>query len=245
MASVSAEEFDRHLRRVAPDRWLASRLIGDPAARGEVLALYALDDELAKVAPAVSQPMLGQIRLQWWREALERAASGGAAEHPVVEALAPAVRAGRLATEALDSLIDAHVRELEPEAFADEAALVAWIDARFGAVMASAARMLATGADPAHVIHAARAWGWSEVPRLAVAWEARGGALQLANGSIDAASRVRAALLAARAEVKALPTAAFPAAAYATLALRRAEGRAPSELRDRVALVWAAARGAV
>ena len=239
------DDLDRHVRRVDPDRWLSTRLIADPAARTEVLALYALDDELAKIAPAVSQPMLGEIRLQWWREALARAAQGGAAEHPVVEALAPALAAGRLALGPLDALIDAHARELDPQPFADEASLLAWIDARSGAVMASAAGLLDAAARPAHVLHAARAWGWRETPRLAAAWEARGGALHPSGVATDAASRVRAALLAARPEVKALPTAAFPAVAYATLALRRTEGRPPSQLRDRAALVWAAARGAV
>ncbi len=213
MASAAPDDFDRHVRRVAPERWLASRLIADPAARREVLALYVLDDELAKVVRSVSQPMLGEIRLQWWREAMDRTARGGRAEHPVVEALASALVVGRLSAEALDPLIDAHARELEPEPFTDEAALVAWLDGRFGGVMAAAARLLSPEARPEHVLHAARAWGWSEVPRLAAARQARGAAVWPPGVAVDPEPRVRAALAAARPELRALPTAAFPAAA--------------------------------
>ena len=236
------EDFDRHVRRVDPERWLATRLIADPAARTEVLALYALDDELARIAPSVSQPMLGEIRLQWWREALERAAQGGAADHPVIEALAPALAVGRLAAAALDALIDAHARELDPRPFSDEAALVAWLDARFGSAMALAARLLEPRARSIDIAHAARAWGWSRLPRLAEAWEARGGSLWPPGlFAADAPRRIRATLVEAQQEVRALPTAAFPAVAHAALS-RRPD--AP-ELVKRAALVWAAARGAV
>src|SRR5208282_2178696 len=45
-----------------------------PAARREALfALYAFNCEIARVRERVTQPTLGQIRLQWWREAIETA----------------------------------------------------------------------------------------------------------------------------------------------------------------------------
>lgn len=252
MPPAAAEDFDRHVRRVAPDRWLAARLISDEAARTEVLALYALDDELAKIAPAVSQPVLGQIRLQWWREALERTAQGGAADHPVLEALAPALRAGRLPCSRLEMLVVSHEAELEPQPFPDDAAFLAWLDARFGAVMALAAVLLDPAADGAAVVHAARAWGWSAQLRAAPAWRARGGEPwppgwrpDPAETASRAQSRITAALAEARDELKGLPTAAFPAVAYATLALLNGRGGAPSELGRRARLLWASARGRV
>ena len=48
-----------------------------PAARREALfALYAFNYEIARVRESVREPMLGQIRLQWWREAIDAAFAG-------------------------------------------------------------------------------------------------------------------------------------------------------------------------
>src|SRR5271163_3052970 len=65
-----------------------------PAARREALfALYAFNYEIARVREAVTQPMLGQIRLQWWRENIAAAFEGGGRRHhPVVEPLAATIR---------------------------------------------------------------------------------------------------------------------------------------------------------
>ena len=53
-----------------------------------LFALHAFNLELAKVAPLVSEPTLGEIRFQWWRDALaELQAQGAARQHPVVLAL--------------------------------------------------------------------------------------------------------------------------------------------------------------
>src|SRR5256885_12928157 len=53
-----------------------------PAARREALfALYAFNYEIARVRESVTLPMLGQIRLQWWRENIAAAFQGGAIRH--------------------------------------------------------------------------------------------------------------------------------------------------------------------
>ena len=41
-----------------------------------MFALYAFNYEIARVREIVREPMLGQIRLQWWREAVSAAFSG-------------------------------------------------------------------------------------------------------------------------------------------------------------------------
>src|SRR5271155_5910321 len=57
-----------------------------PAARREALfALYAFNYEIARVREAVTQPMLGRIGLEWWRENIAAAFGGSAVRrHPVV-----------------------------------------------------------------------------------------------------------------------------------------------------------------
>ena len=65
-----------------------------PAARREALfALYAFNYEIARVRETVTQPMLGQIRLQWWRENIAAAfGDGPVRHHPVMEPLAATIR---------------------------------------------------------------------------------------------------------------------------------------------------------
>src|SRR5690349_19421999 len=65
-----------------------------PADRREaLLALYAFNYEIARVRETVTQPMLGQIRLQWWREVLDTAYAGTPPRnHSVAIALTAAIR---------------------------------------------------------------------------------------------------------------------------------------------------------
>ena len=69
------------------DRYLTTLFISSEY-RHHVLALYAFNQEVAKTQESVSEPMIGEIRLQWWREAIEQILEGHIREHPVVESLA-------------------------------------------------------------------------------------------------------------------------------------------------------------
>ena len=103
------EDLEARVRRVDPDRWLASRLIADPARRRTVIALYALNDELARVGETVTNPLAGEIRLAWWRERLEGIAAGAEPPaQPVLLALAPVLPA--LPPDLLDALVEARPR---------------------------------------------------------------------------------------------------------------------------------------
>jgi phytoene synthase len=238
------ETLDALVRRADPDRWLAARFAGK--RREDLAALYALNHELARVAETVSTPMLGEIRLAWWRERLE-AMSGG---HPVIEALAATPGVDRAA---LAAMVDARLPELDAEPFVDEDALVAYIDATAGSLMAAAARLLDPAAERAMVQGAARAWGWAGLMRAGPAWTARGRRwTPLAWDEADdaeiaahVAHRVEAALDEAQDELKALPVAAFPAVAYATLARQYAAGGRPADLEKRARLTMAVMRGRV
>ncbi len=85
-----------------------------PADRREDLfALYAFNYEIARVREITSEPMLGQMRLQWWRDSLEGIYAGGAIRrHEVVEPLATAIRRHNLDRAALERLIDAREADL-------------------------------------------------------------------------------------------------------------------------------------
>lgn len=90
---AGAAEFDARLKRTDEDRWLATRYAPD-AARELLVALYLMDQELRR-ALATPEPMLGKIRVQWWRETLEQVAGKGPVRrHDLAEELAR-VTAGR------------------------------------------------------------------------------------------------------------------------------------------------------
>ena len=112
--AAKADDFawcEAMVRREDPDRWLASLFIPE-AARRHVLALYAFNLEVARVREVVSEPMLGEIRLQWQRDALEKPDDGDARANPVAAALLDAIARFDLPKETLIELIDARAFDL-------------------------------------------------------------------------------------------------------------------------------------
>src|SRR4051812_33884425 len=100
------DDLDDLVRRVDPDRWLSSRFVGDPRARADILAIYAYDHELARAPKVASNPLMGQIRLTWWNEALDEIFAGRLVRaHPTAQALADVVLRRGLAREPLEAMI--------------------------------------------------------------------------------------------------------------------------------------------
>lgn len=162
-----------------------------PAERREALfALYAFNLEVAKTAEVVSEPMLGQIRLQWWRESLAGAYEGSPREHEVVTPLAEAIRRYALAAEPFERLIDAREADLDPEPPASLAELEAYAEATSASLIELALCVLQAPDRPAtNVIEAGRRIGiaWALVGLLrAVPFHARHKRLYLPEDLIEA-----------------------------------------------------------
>jgi phytoene synthase len=235
--SEAPDDIDTQVKAADPDRWLAARFIADRLARADVIALYALNHVTAKIVTQVSEPMMGHIRLAWWREAIEELAVGQAARaHPVVEALADPIRRKAFEPAELDALVDARAEDFEPDSFTDEVRFIAHIDATAGRLAAIAARRLDPASPPAAVSAAMRAWG--------LAGQHRNGRLP-PSLAVRVVAAVDEQLEAARAELKALSVAAFPAVAYATLAADYARGKSPGPLRKQLALLGATLTGRI
>ncbi|HEY3911714.1 MAG TPA: phytoene/squalene synthase family protein [Stellaceae bacterium] len=96
-----------------------------PAARREALfALYAFNYEIARVRETVTEPTLGRIRLEWWRENIAACYDRGPVRHhPVAEALALTIRDRNLTRAHFDRLIDARETDFHAEPPATLAAL--------------------------------------------------------------------------------------------------------------------------
>ncbi len=106
------------------DRYL-SALLAPRQARDDLVALAAFAGEIARIPATVSEPMLGEIRLQWWREAVGRAlgGEGGATGHPIADTLAAALLRHGIGAESIARLIDAVGERLDDLPFADLAGL--------------------------------------------------------------------------------------------------------------------------
>jgi len=227
------DDLDALVRRVDPDRWLSSRFIADPAARADAIAIYAYDHELARAPRVASNSLLGEIRLTWWREALDEIFEDRAVRlHPTAQALAAAVRGRGLPREPLEAMIDARYRELDATPMTGEEAL-AWARDTGGAAARAAAAVLDADQDGAGAVDAGAAW------RLA----RRVAADPMTAEPYQAA--LRGTLAAARRSARGLSVAAFPAVAHAALAAPLARGREPADWSARLRLVWAVARGRI
>lgn len=103
-------------------------------------AIYAFNQEIAKTRESVSEPTLGEIRLQWWRDVVGELRAGTVREHPVVAALANAQPSDAV-LKLLDELIDARGRDLYDEGPADQAALEEYAGSVGGALCEVALRL--------------------------------------------------------------------------------------------------------
>jgi len=102
-----ADQIWKHDR----DRYLCS-VFARSKGRHALWALYALNLELSRTHELVTQPVLGEIRLRWWRDVLVDLFKGQATGHPVVEALAESWPSVAQVQNTLLSLVDSRILEL-------------------------------------------------------------------------------------------------------------------------------------
>ncbi|MBI1179233.1 MAG: squalene/phytoene synthase family protein [Alphaproteobacteria bacterium] len=131
-ASVRRDDHDRYLTV------LHARTKDRPA----LFALFAFNIEIAKTREVVSEPALGEIRLQWWRETVEQLYAGHCREHDVVRALQEVMLERQLPKSALIDLIDAREADLYDEQPKSLAALETYAERTGGGIQALAALSL-------------------------------------------------------------------------------------------------------
>ena len=129
------------VRRRDLDRYW-SALFAPAPKRAGLLALYAFNAELDHILSLVSEPMAGQVRFKWWRDAVDFAAPGTRTGNPVADALSIAVAQYGLSKDRLTSMVDARVPAMFGEAPADERAMKASLRETEGAVFELAAAIL-------------------------------------------------------------------------------------------------------
>jgi phytoene synthase len=126
------------------DRYVADLFAPEPA-RKHLFALHAFGAEIARIPSLVSDPTLGEIRLQWWRDAL---AGGDGSGHPVAAAVIETMRTFALPAAALDMMIEARIFDLYDDPLRTLADLEAYAGETESALTQLAAIVLAGGRDP-------------------------------------------------------------------------------------------------
>jgi phytoene synthase len=143
------------VRAADKDRFLAG-LFAPADKRRHLYALYAFNAEIARVREVIRTPMAGEIRLQWWRDALNDAASTPAEARPrqsdvraspVADALLATIAACRLPVEPLLTLIEARSFDLYDDPMPSFDALYGYVRKTSSSLIELAARILA-GPDP-------------------------------------------------------------------------------------------------
>ncbi|HTO61875.1 MAG TPA: phytoene/squalene synthase family protein [Bradyrhizobium sp.] len=125
----------------------AATLFVPPLQRRGLLALYAFNVEIARVRESVSQPLPGEIRLQWWSDMLAGKADGGVEGNPVAAELKAAIQHWELPVEPLARLIDEHQFDLYNDPMPTMAALEGYANDTSSALFVLAAQMLGPPSD--------------------------------------------------------------------------------------------------
>jgi NADH dehydrogenase [ubiquinone] 1 alpha subcomplex assembly factor 6 len=149
-----------YVKRFDYDRWLVA-LFSPAPARRSVNALFAFNVELARAHEQVSNPMLGEIRLQWWREAVDSVYDGLQRAQPIVQELATAVARFGLTRAHFDRAIDGRVQDLYEAVPLDIAAVETYADATAGSLTSLWLETLAVRDRPSEEAARSVAVGWA------------------------------------------------------------------------------------
>jgi phytoene synthase len=144
MPTQAAATIADMLRAADRDRYVMA-LLSPASARADLMALYAFNAELARIRGAVSEPLIGRMKLQWWRDVIDGVYAGRGAPkgNPLTEALAEAVGRRSLERVHFDTMIDARERDLTADSSTELAAIEAYADATASRVIVLALAILA------------------------------------------------------------------------------------------------------
>lgn len=168
------------VREGDPDRYWAS-LFAPADKRRHLHALHAFNFEIARVRESVREALMGEIRLQWWRDALQGEVRGDVKANPVAAALESTITRFRLPRAALVGLVDARVFDLYDDPMPSTGDLEGYCGETSSALIRLVSLVLVDGADPGGAEaagHAGVAYAITGLLR-AFPWHARRGQVYL------------------------------------------------------------------
>jgi 15-cis-phytoene synthase len=142
-----------------------SALFAPAEQRRALLALYAFNVEIFRIRDQVSQPLPGEVRMQWWTDLLAGTHHGGVEGNPVASELLGVIDRFGLPTEPFLRLIDEHQFDLYNDPMPTLAALEGYVHETSSALFTAAARIFAPPSPEIDHLarHAGFAFGFSQV----------------------------------------------------------------------------------
>ena len=162
---ADSADFCAQLVRTHDFARYASTLFVPAGERRALLAIYAFNVEISRVREQVSQPLAGEMRLQWWTDMLTGEGHGGIEGNPVAAELQLAIQDRHLPVERLSRLIDEHQFDLYNDPMPTMAALEGYINDTSLALLSLGARIAGSQSDEIEHLarHAGLAQGLAQV----------------------------------------------------------------------------------
>ncbi|MGB3279947.1 MAG: squalene/phytoene synthase family protein [Pseudorhodobacter sp.] len=127
-------------------------------ARAPLATLYAFNLEVARAPWVTKEPMIAEMRLQWWRDAVEDAGRGVIRAHEVMQPLAALITARDLPLDVLDRMVEARRWDIYSDAFEDDAAFATYLEGTAAGLMWLSGKALGAGAASEPAL---RDFGWA------------------------------------------------------------------------------------
>ena len=113
-------DTDQHIQQTLkaydPERYLCCLYLPEEI-RSVAMTLYAFDAEISRIPLLVSEPMPGEIRIQWWRDLIK---SGGNVDSgPLAEALLKTIEDNNLPRDVFDNMLEARIFDLYQDPMPD------------------------------------------------------------------------------------------------------------------------------
>ncbi|RKQ71528.1 phytoene/squalene synthetase [Litorimonas taeanensis] len=201
------------LEQADPDRYRSS-LFAEPGVRERLILLYAFHLELARIPELVSEPMIGQIRYQWWRDVItEIYETETVRKHEITTPLRALFLEFDIPRYWVDQLIDGRERDIDPRPFSSLSDAQDYCAKTSGVLMKIAVKLC--GVDPQAAVETmGTAWGLTGLARGYGFYHET----MLREVTYERlCAQAEKTYKQGRSELKTLEAIAFPAIAYASL----------------------------
>ena len=139
--------------------YLSSLLLPD-AKRQDVQALWAFMAELASIPPRISEPMMGEIRLQWWLDVLKGERASEAQNSPLASAVCRLKDDYQLPLSGFEAMVESTIFELYHDPIETWQDLEVYLGGKFSAPLQMASLILGQGQNTSDVAgHGGVAYG--------------------------------------------------------------------------------------
>lgn len=110
MSDYHSPSLHRMAKQGDYERYLCALMSGLEKSDA-LMAVIAFNDILAKIKETTTDPVTAEMRLLWWREAVEDLFNGKARKHPFLQAALSVIRAGALQRKILMDLVEARFHD--------------------------------------------------------------------------------------------------------------------------------------